>query len=177
MNEAALTLEGPVEPVEHVVERVGQPRELVVGTVEVDCGDGPAPASLTTPTAIETSALLARMVAAGCRAAVMEVSSHALAQRRVAAMRFAAGVFTNLTGDHLDYHGSMESYARAKSALFAALPPDGFAVACPGPGGSDVRAGPFPVEAVRAPAPARRPGESRPALPAARRRAGRRGRD
>ena len=63
-----------------------------------------------------------RMVDSGCGACVMEVSSHALALRRVDETRFAAGVFTNLTRDHLDYHGDMESYFSAKKRLFEMLP-------------------------------------------------------
>ena len=62
------------------------------------------------------------MVDAGCKACVMEVSSHALALRRVDETTFAAGVFTNLTRDHLDYHGDMESYFAAKKRLFEMLP-------------------------------------------------------
>src|SRR5438270_208990 len=72
--------------------------------------------------AMEISRDLARMHGAGCAAAVLEVSSHALAQKRVAAVRFNAGVFTNLTGDHLDYHGTMEEYGAAKALLFSGLP-------------------------------------------------------
>ena len=63
-----------------------------------------------------------QMVDAGCQACVMEVSSHALALRRVDDTMFAAGVFTNLTRDHLDYHGDMESYFAAKRRLFELLP-------------------------------------------------------
>jgi len=99
-----------------------------IGTVFTDDGSGPRESSLTTPAAVEISAILARMVANGCRAAVMEVSSHALDQRRAAGLRFAAGVFTNLTGDHQDYHGSMDDYAAAKARLFDALPPNAAAI-------------------------------------------------
>jgi UDP-N-acetylmuramoyl-L-alanyl-D-glutamate--2,6-diaminopimelate ligase len=72
----------------------------------------------TTPFALEIQGLLAQMVAAGCQDAVLEVSSHALAQRRVAGCQFAATVFTNLTQDHLDFHPDMESYYQAKATLF-----------------------------------------------------------
>ncbi|MBL8991626.1 MAG: UDP-N-acetylmuramoyl-L-alanyl-D-glutamate--2,6-diaminopimelate ligase [Phycisphaerae bacterium] len=96
----------------------------LIGTVIVDDGSEPAPASLTTPPAQEISRLLAKMLECGCRAAAMEVSSHALDQRRVAALRFTTGVFTNLSHDHLDYHGTMERYADAKALLFSMLPPD-----------------------------------------------------
>jgi UDP-N-acetylmuramoyl-L-alanyl-D-glutamate--2,6-diaminopimelate ligase len=100
----------------------------LVGTVLVDDGREVAPATLTTPPAAELSRTFATMVECGCRAAVMEVSSHALYQGRVAGLRFDTGVFTNLTGDHMDYHGTMAAYARAKAALFAMLPPGGTAV-------------------------------------------------
>src|SRR5690606_18532758 len=64
----------------------------------------------------------------GCRAAVAEVSSHALEQGRTAALSFEVGVFTNLTGDHLDYHGTMEAYAAAKAKLFEQLDACGWAI-------------------------------------------------
>ncbi len=98
------------------------------GTVEIDDGRERRPASLTTPPAIELSATLARMVEHGCRAAVMEVSSHSLDQGRVAGLRFVVGAFTNLTGDHLDYHGTMDAYAAAKSRLFTMLDAQAVAV-------------------------------------------------
>lgn len=93
----------------------------LIGTVLVDDGATRTPAELTTPSAIDLSVTLARMVANGCAAAAMECSSHALHQRRTAGLRFAVGMFTNLTGDHLDYHGSMEAYADAKAILFDGL--------------------------------------------------------
>lgn len=93
----------------------------LIGTIEIDDGVETAPATLTTPAAIETSRTLGLMVESGCRACVMEVSSHALTQGRVAGLHFDVGVFTNLTGDHLDYHATMEDYARAKSMLFSML--------------------------------------------------------
>jgi UDP-N-acetylmuramoyl-L-alanyl-D-glutamate--2,6-diaminopimelate ligase len=100
----------------------------LVGTVVVDDGVEVAPASLTTPPAFELSRTLGVMVEAGCEAAVVEVSSHALHQGRVDGLAFDAAVFTNLTGDHLDYHGSVEAYASAKARLFEMLPADGTAV-------------------------------------------------
>jgi UDP-N-acetylmuramoyl-L-alanyl-D-glutamate--2,6-diaminopimelate ligase len=93
----------------------------LLGTVHLDDGRSIEPASLTTPGAIALSGLLARMLRHGCNAAAMEVSSHGLDQERVAGLRFRAGVFTNLSGDHLDYHGSMEAYAAAKRRLFESL--------------------------------------------------------
>ncbi|MEM7754142.1 MAG: UDP-N-acetylmuramoyl-L-alanyl-D-glutamate--2,6-diaminopimelate ligase [Planctomycetota bacterium] len=93
-------------------------RTGLIGTVEIDDGRERAPAAMTTPPALEVSRTLGVMVESGCRAMVMEVSSHALDQRRVDGVAFDAGVFTNLTGDHLDYHGSMDAYAAAKKRLF-----------------------------------------------------------
>ena len=82
------------------------------------------PAERTTPEAADVQALLARMRDNGAQACVMEVSSHALALRRVDHVRFAAAVFTNLTRDHLDFHGDMEGYFAAKRRLFESLPSD-----------------------------------------------------
>ncbi len=82
----------------------------------------------TTPDAIRLNALLARMVAAGCTHACMEVSSHAVAQHRVTGLRFAGGVFTNLSHDHLDYHGTFDNYLKAKKGFFDALPKTAFAL-------------------------------------------------
>jgi len=96
----------------------------LIGTVEVDDGREVAPAGMTTPPAVELSRTLATMVDSGCVAAAIEVSSHALHQRRADAVRFAAGVFTNITGDHLDYHKTPEAYLAAKRRLFELLPDD-----------------------------------------------------
>jgi len=82
----------------------------------------------TTPEAHGLHALFSEMVAAGCRAAVMEVSSHALVLQRVYGIRFHAALFTNLTMEHLDFHASMQEYASAKQQLFDQLAPEGFAV-------------------------------------------------
>jgi len=100
----------------------------LVGTVVTDDGRGERPSSLTTPSATQLAGLLSRMVRHGCTAAAMEVSSHALDQSRVAGVAFSAAVFTNLTGDHLDYHGSMEAYAAAKARLFDSLEAGAIAV-------------------------------------------------
>lgn len=100
----------------------------LVGTVLVDDGVEVAPASMTTPPAIELSRTLGLMAEAGCRAAALEVSSHALDQKRGDGLRWKVGVFTNLTGDHLDYHKTMERYAAAKARLFGLLPADGVAI-------------------------------------------------
>ncbi len=100
----------------------------LIGTVEIDDGEKRVPSNLTTPPSLELSELFARMVDNGCRAAAMEVSSHSLDQRRVAALHFKTAIFTNLTGDHLDYHGTMEEYAAAKARLFAMLDEGGTAI-------------------------------------------------
>ena len=86
------------------------------------------PATHTTPDPIELNALLARMVEAGCEYAFMECSSHAIAQKRIGGLKFAGGIFTNLTRDHLDYHKTFENYRDAKKAFFDALPKDAFAL-------------------------------------------------
>ncbi|BDG02683.1 UDP-N-acetylmuramoyl-L-alanyl-D-glutamate--2,6-diaminopimelate ligase [Anaeromyxobacter oryzae] len=90
----------------------------VLGTVTWRWPGVDRPASHTTPESTAIQAVLAEMRAAGTRAVVMEVSSHALAQERVAGMRFQVAGFTNLTRDHLDYHGDMDSYFAAKRRLF-----------------------------------------------------------
>jgi UDP-N-acetylmuramoyl-L-alanyl-D-glutamate--2,6-diaminopimelate ligase len=94
----------------------------LLGTVSYRIGDREFQATRTTPEAPEVQGLLRQMVDAGCGACVMEVSSHALALARVDAMEFAAGVFTNLTRDHLDFHADMEDYFAAKRRLFEMLP-------------------------------------------------------
>jgi UDP-N-acetylmuramoyl-L-alanyl-D-glutamate--2,6-diaminopimelate ligase len=93
----------------------------LIGTVRYEIGERILPASRTTPESLDLHGLLAQMKAGGCRAAVMEVSSHALEQGRVEPIEFQVGVFTNLTQDHLDYHVSMENYFTAKTLLFANL--------------------------------------------------------
>jgi UDP-N-acetylmuramoyl-L-alanyl-D-glutamate--2,6-diaminopimelate ligase len=100
----------------------------LIGTVVVDDGRVRESALWTTPPSHVLSETFARMRAHGCLVAAMEVSSHALHQDRVAALSYRVGVFTNLTGDHLDYHGSMEAYAQAKAKLFEMLPADGTAI-------------------------------------------------
>ena len=85
-------------------------------------------ATHTTPSAPELQALLARMRDAGCTHVFMEASSHALAQHRVAGVHFRGGIFTNLTRDHLDYHGSVQEYLRAKKSFFDGLGKEAFAL-------------------------------------------------
>ncbi len=103
----------------------------LVSTVRIDAGEqGGAleKATMTTPGAPALAAMLGEIASRGCDSVVVETSSHALEQKRVAGMRYRVGVFTNLTGDHLDYHGTMEAYAAAKAKLFESLPEDGFAI-------------------------------------------------
>lgn len=100
-----------------VLERSGEKTGLI-GTIASVIGKDVVPASFTTPPAEELHRLLASMVAAGCTSAVMEVSSHALALRRVEGIVFDTTLFTNFTQDHLDFHGSMEAYRDAKALLF-----------------------------------------------------------
>lgn len=99
-------------------------RAGMLGTVAYRVGDEEREASRTTPEAPDVQRLLRDMLDRGGKSAVMEVSSHALALRRVDGMRFAAGVFTNLTRDHLDFHEDMEAYFAAKRRLFEMLPDD-----------------------------------------------------
>jgi UDP-N-acetylmuramoyl-L-alanyl-D-glutamate--2,6-diaminopimelate ligase len=94
----------------------------LLGTVVYSLGQTDIEATRTTPESSDVQQMLRQMVDNGCAAAVMEVSSHALALRRADAIAFAAGVFTNLTRDHLDFHGDMESYFGAKRRLFELLP-------------------------------------------------------
>ena len=91
--------------------------------------DGEAVAAThTTPDAIELNELLERMVQAGCEYVFMECSSHAIAQKRIGGLKFAGGLFTNLTRDHLDYHKTVENYRNAKKQFFDQLPKGSFAI-------------------------------------------------
>ena len=91
--------------------------------------DGEAyPSTHTTPDAVSLNRLLAQMVDAGCEYAFMEVSSHALAQERVGGLEFTGGIFTNLTRDHMDFHGDMDNYLKAKKSFFDNLPRNAFAI-------------------------------------------------
>ncbi len=113
--------------IRHVLTRLGIKCGLI-GTVEIDDGHETRESDMTTPPPIELARLMADMRANGCRAVAIEASSHALDQHRLAGVRIAAAGFTNLTGDHLDYHGTMEAYASAKARLFSLLEPAGPAV-------------------------------------------------
>jgi len=93
----------------------------LIGTVQYEVGERILPARRTTPEALDFHQLLSQMASAGCEHVVMETSSHALQQGRLLPVEFEIGVFTNLTQDHLDYHGSMDSYLDAKAILFRNL--------------------------------------------------------
>ncbi len=105
--------------IKHMLEDVTGEKVGLVGTISNWIGDEEFPTERTTPESYDLQKLFARMADAGCTYAVMEVSSHALALDRTAGVRFRAGLFTNLTQDHLDFHGTMEEYAKAKALLFA----------------------------------------------------------
>ena len=107
--------------IKHICERAGL-RCGLLGTVRYEIADRVLPAVRTTPESLDVYDLFAQMLNAGCKAAAMEVSSHALAQERVRGIEWDVAVFTNLTQDHLDFHGTMENYFEAKAQLFAGLP-------------------------------------------------------
>lgn len=100
----------------------------LLGTVQYDLGVRSVTANMTTPGALRLAEYLRECRDSGARAAVTEVSSHALDQQRVAGVRFAAAAFTNLSGDHLDYHGTFEKYREAKAKLFRMLDTSAVAV-------------------------------------------------
>jgi UDP-N-acetylmuramoyl-L-alanyl-D-glutamate--2,6-diaminopimelate ligase len=121
---AAVTGTNGKTTVAHFVDRImdgAKQRCGLIGTVEIDDGRERGRAAMTTPPGIELSRTLATMVEHGCSACAMEASSHALDQRRTAAIAIDAAGFTNLSGDHLDYHKDIDSYVRAKSLLFEGL--------------------------------------------------------
>lgn len=115
--------------VTHLVKHLlgGEQRVGLIGTVSYDLGARTVPSFRTTPESLDIFGMLAQMRDAGCRQAVMEVSSHGIDQDRVLGLQFAAAVFTNLTRDHLDYHQSLEAYFEVKARLFTggvgAVPP------------------------------------------------------
>ena len=108
--------------------------------------DGEAlPTEHTTPDPITLNRLLGRMANEGCKYAFMEVSSHSVAQKRIGGLKFAGGIFTNLTRDHLDYHKTVENYRDAKKTFFDILPKDAFAIT-----NADDRNGMFMVQNTKA---------------------------
>ena len=107
--------------------------------------DKAIPTTHTTPDPITLNELLAEMVEAGCDYAFMEVSSHAAQQHRIAGLKFKGAVFSNLTRDHLDYHGTVENYMNAKKMFFDMLPADAFALV-----NADDKAGAYMVQNTKA---------------------------
>ncbi|MGZ8385781.1 MAG: UDP-N-acetylmuramoyl-L-alanyl-D-glutamate--2,6-diaminopimelate ligase [Nitrospira sp.] len=103
-----------------LMEALGHPVGLI-GTVAYQIGERTMPATHTTPGSLELQQLLAKMITGGCTTAVMEVSSHALAQDRTSGCEYDVAVFSNLTQDHLDFHKTMEEYFQAKLRLFTEL--------------------------------------------------------
>jgi len=107
--------------VTHLIKHLlnGDQRLGLIGTVNYDLGARTVPSYKTTPESLDIFGMLAQMRDAGCRQAVMEVSSHGIDQKRVLGLQFRAVVFTNLTRDHLDYHRTLDAYFEVKARLFA----------------------------------------------------------
>jgi UDP-N-acetylmuramoyl-L-alanyl-D-glutamate--2,6-diaminopimelate ligase len=106
--------------IKHICDKAGL-RCGLIGTVRYEIGERVLPATRTTPESLDLQDLFAQIVNAGGKAAAMEVSSHALAQQRTRGLEWDTAVFTNLTQDHLDFHGTMEKYFEAKAQLFTGL--------------------------------------------------------
>ncbi len=106
--------------IKHICDGAGL-RSGLIGTVRYEIGERVLPATRTTPESLDVQEMLAQMAGAGCKAAVMEVSSHALAQDRTRGLEWDVAVFTNLTQDHLDFHQTMENYFESKTRLFTGL--------------------------------------------------------
>lgn len=100
----------------------------LISTVCNYIDDEPVPADHTTPDAVTLNSLLARMADEGCKYVFMECSSHAIVQKRIGGLKYAGGIFTNLTRDHLDYHKTVENYLKAKKMFFDGLGKDAFVV-------------------------------------------------
>ncbi|HEY2712644.1 MAG TPA: UDP-N-acetylmuramoyl-L-alanyl-D-glutamate--2,6-diaminopimelate ligase [Chthoniobacterales bacterium] len=106
--------------IKHICDGAGL-RSGLIGTVRYEIGERVLPATRTTPESLDVQEMLAQMTVAGCKAAVMEVSSHALAQGRTRGLEWDVAVFTNLTQDHLDFHQTMANYFESKARLFIGL--------------------------------------------------------
>ncbi|WP_266202254.1 UDP-N-acetylmuramoyl-L-alanyl-D-glutamate--2,6-diaminopimelate ligase [Pontibacter kalidii] len=117
----------------------------LISTVQNQIDEEVIPSTHTTPDAVKLNELLAQMVKAGCTHAFMEVSSHAMVQQRVAGITFAGGVFTNITHDHLDYHGTFDEYIKAKKGFFDMLSKKAFALV-----NADDKRGPVMVQNTKA---------------------------
>lgn len=117
----------------------------MISTVQNQIDEEVIPSTHTTPDAVKLNELLAQMVKAGCTHAFMEVSSHAMVQHRVTGITFAGGVFTNITHDHLDYHGTFDEYIKAKKSFFDMLPKNAFALV-----NADDKRGPIMVQNTKA---------------------------
>ena len=110
-----------------ILQAAGHPCGLL-GTISYETGKRSLPAPITTPESVDVQEFLAEMRSAGLEYAALEVSSHALCMHRVDFVQFAAAIFTNLTSEHLDYHGTIAKYREAKSRLFHSLGPAAYAV-------------------------------------------------
>lgn len=128
----------------NLFSQAGYPSGLI-STIRYLIGNQEYPATHTTPDPLTINKLLSEMVSKGCSYAFMEVSSHAMVQMRTFGLHFAGGIFTNLTHDHLDYHGSFAAYRDAKKLFFDILPKEAFALI-----NTDDRNGRFMVQNTRA---------------------------
>ncbi len=131
--------------IHHLISQEKNHKCGLIGTIEWRIGDKHLTSSHTTPDRVTLMRLMAEMVGSGCTTVSMEVSSHALEQGRVEGLEFNCAIFTNLTQDHLDYHGTLENYARAKGKLFLSLTPDKVAIV-----NQDSSWTPFMLEGCRA---------------------------
>ncbi len=120
MNVVGVTGTNGKTTVTHLLKHFlnGDQRVGLLGTINYDLGVRSVPSYKTTPESLDIFGMLAQMRDAGCRQAVMEVSSHGIDQQRVLGLQFGAAVFTNLTRDHLDYHKTLDAYFEVKSRLF-----------------------------------------------------------